>query len=183
MEDAAVLAELVNYASEGMALYLWEEMATGGQDGWDIGKQRAARETGSFSYRNAMIVEHDGTAAGALIGYEIPDIPGPVPPDTPAIFVPLQELENLAPGTWYVNILAVLPRFRNLGLGSRLLSLADETGMQLGKRGMSVIVADSNTGARRLYRRCGYAEAARLPMVKEDWITEGREWLLLTKEI
>jgi hypothetical protein len=24
--------------------------------------------------------------------------------------VPLQELENLAPGTWYVNVLAVRPR-------------------------------------------------------------------------
>ena len=33
-----------------------------------------------------------------------------------AMFVPLQELENLAPGTWYVNVLAVRPEFRGLGL-------------------------------------------------------------------
>ena len=182
-EDEAVLAQLVYYASEGMALYLWEKMAVEGESGWDIGKQRAARETGSFSYRNAMIVEHDGAAAGTLIGYEIPEAPEPVPPETPAIFVPLQELENLAPGTWYLNILAVLPQFRNFGLGSRLLALADETGMRLGKSGMSVVVADNNVGAQRLYRRCYYAEAARLPMVTEDWITDGQEWVLLTKQI
>jgi len=182
-KDAPVLAQLVNYASEGMALYLWEKMATDGQSGWDIGRQRAARETGSFSYRNAMIIEHDGAAAGTLIGYEIPEAPEPVPSDTPAIFVPLQELENLAPGTWYVNILAVLTQFRDIGLGSRLLALADETGLQLGKRGMSVVVADTNAGAQRLYRRFDYTEAARLPMVKEDWITEGQDWVLLTKGI
>src|SRR6516165_8682163 len=31
-----------------------------------------------------------------------------------------QELENQAPATWYVNVLAVLPQFRNLGLGTEL---------------------------------------------------------------
>ena len=55
-------------------------------------------------------------AAGALIGYGITEAPEPVPADTPPMFRPLQELENLAPGTWYVNVLAVLPAFRNRGL-------------------------------------------------------------------
>lgn len=183
VDDARVLAQLVNYAGEGMPLYLWEDMATGESTGWDVGEQRAARETGSFSYRNATIIEHDGAAAGALIGYEIPEAPAPVPPDMPAMFVPLQELENLAPGTWYVNVLAVLPQFRNRGLGSRLLALADDTGARLGKRGMSVIVADTNTGARQLYERFGYAMTAQRPMVKEGWNGEGESWVLLTKQI
>jgi hypothetical protein len=33
-EDAAVLAELVNYAGEGLPLYLWEKMAGAGGDAW-----------------------------------------------------------------------------------------------------------------------------------------------------
>lgn len=183
LADAPVLALLVNYAGEGMPLYLWEKLAADGQTGWDVGRQRAERETGSFSYRNATIVESIGAAAGALIGYEIPKEPEPVPPDMPAMFVPLQELENLAPETWYVNVLAVLPQFRSTGHGSRLLALADETGERLKKSGMSVIVADNNVGARRLYERFGYAETARRPIVKEGWLTEGREWVLLTKEL
>ena len=61
--------------------------------------------------------------AGCLIGYEIPDNPEPLPDDMPAMFVPLQELENLAPGTWYINVLAVRPQFRNQGLGTKLLWL------------------------------------------------------------
>src|SRR6476620_4760627 len=52
-DDAIVLAELVNYAGEGMPLYLWG-------------------------------------------------------------------LENLVPGTWYINVLAVQPQFRRQGLGARL---------------------------------------------------------------
>ena len=183
LEDAHVLARLVNYAGEGIPLYLWESMAEDGESAWDVGRQRASRESGGFSYRNATIIEHDGKAAGALIGYEIGDKPEAIGPDMSAMFVPLQELENLALKTWYVNVLAVLPEYRGLGLGSHMLSRADEIGAELGLSGMSVIVADNNTGADRLYKRFGYRELARPPMVKGNWVSEGKEWVLLTKKI
>jgi hypothetical protein len=48
---------------------------------------------------------------------------------------------------------------------------------------MSVIVSDSNTGARRLYERCGYGAAATRAMVKEGWVNEGANWVLLTKRM
>jgi ribosomal protein S18 acetylase RimI-like enzyme len=181
IDDANVLAELINYAGEGMPLYLWSQMAEPGEAAWDVGRRRAAREERSFSYRNATIIEHDGQCAGCLIGYEIPDNPEAIPSDMPAIFVPLQELENLAPGTWYINVLAVRPQFRSQGLGTKLLALAEETAQNLGKRGMSVIVSDANLGAHRLYKRLGYDERARRRMVKENWENEGRSWVLLTK--
>lgn len=179
--DAAVLAELVNYAGEGMPLYLWGKMAGPGETAWEVGRQRAARESGSFSYRNAVVIEHDGKCAGCLIGYAIPDEPVAIAPDMPAMFVPLQELENLAPSTWYVNVLAVLPELRNQGLGSKLLRFADATGRELGLGGMSVIVSDSNLGSRRLYERHGYGALATRPKVKEGWRNDGAAWVLLTK--
>jgi ribosomal protein S18 acetylase RimI-like enzyme len=182
-EDAAILAELVNYAGEGMPLYLWGKMAAPGESAWEVGRKRAARDEGAFSYRNAMMIERDGRASGSLIGYGIGSDPVTIAPDMPAMFVPLQELENLVPDTWYVNVLAVLPAYRNLGLGSELLQLADRTGRSLGKRGMSLIVADSNVGARRLYERFGYAERARRAMVKEGWTHDGEEWALLAKDL
>ena len=181
VEDAPILAELVNYAGDGLPLHLWGKMAAPGESAWDVGRARAARPEGSFSYRNATMIEHRGACAGCLIGYEIPEQPEPIGSDLPAMFVPLQELENLAPGTWYVNVLAVQPQLRGLGLGARLLAFADETGRALGKRGMSVIVSDANSGARRLYERCGYREAAMRAMVKNDWQNDGRNWVLLTK--
>jgi ribosomal protein S18 acetylase RimI-like enzyme len=179
--DAAVLAELVNYAGEGLPLYLWGKLVSASETAWDVGRLRAARETGSFSYRNATIIEHEGQAAGSLIGYAIPEIVDPMPPDMPAMFVPLQELENLAPGTWYVNVLAVLPSYRSLGYGTEMLRFADNLGCENGCRGMSVIVSNANSGAQRLYERLGYTETAKRTMVQEGWVNDGTEWVLLTK--
>lgn len=183
VDDAALLAKLVNYAGEGLPLYLWDNLKGPNETAWDVGRQRAAREDGGFSYRNTMFIEHDGQAAGCLIGYEIPDTAQPISDGMPAMFQPLQELENLLPSTWYVNVLAVVPEFRGLGLGTKLLRLADDTGRKLGNHSMSVIVSDANPGAQRLYERCGYQVLADRPMVKEGWINDGKNWIILTKDL
>lgn len=179
--DAPSLAELVNYAGHGMPLYLWSKLAKDGEDPWEIGRARASREEGAFSYRNATVIERDGECAGGLIGYAIPENPAPVSADMPAMFVPLQELENLAPATWYINVLGVKPKFRNLGLGGRLIALAEETARKSALRGCSLIVADDNHGARRLYARNGYRERASRKVVKDDWQTGTENWILMAK--
>jgi len=46
---------------------------------------------------------------------------------------------------------------------------------------MSLIVADNNIGAKRLYERCGYIEVDRRRMVKGDWQSSGRNWILMAK--
>jgi ribosomal protein S18 acetylase RimI-like enzyme len=182
-EDAAAMAELVNVAGENLPLYLWSRMAAPGQSAWEFGRLRAQREEGAFSYRNTVIVEAaDAGVAGCLIGYPLPKRPEPIPPDLPPLFRPLQELENLAPATWYVNVLAVYPEHRGRGLGSGLLALADRIAADLGSSGLSIIVSDANAGARRLYERRGYREAATRPMVKEEWENAGRNWVLLVKD-
>ncbi|MBX2805338.1 MAG: GNAT family N-acetyltransferase [Hyphomicrobiales bacterium] len=181
-DDASSLARLVNYAGEGIPLYLWEKMAENGESGWDIGIMRAERDHGAFSYRNAFIADVDGACAGCLIGYNQPEVAEPI--DTaamPPMFVPLQELENLAPDSWYVNVLAVFPEHRRRGIGRQLLETAEKIGADEGKSGLSVIVSDVNHGARRLYESCGYREIASRPMVKESWVNDGENWLLLTR--
>ena len=79
-DDAAALTDLVHFASEGLALYVWTRIAGPAGDAWAVGRQRASRETGSFSYRNAVLVEQPaGRVAAALIGYALPDGPSPSP--------------------------------------------------------------------------------------------------------
>jgi hypothetical protein len=113
-DDAAALAELINFAGEGLPLYLWNKLAAPGESAWDVGRRRALREAGSFSYRNAVVAEADGRIVASLVGYALPDAPEPIDYDQmPPIFVPLQELENLAPQTWYVNVLATYPAYRS----------------------------------------------------------------------
>jgi ribosomal protein S18 acetylase RimI-like enzyme len=181
IDDAPALADLVHFASQGMALHVWARLAGPAGDAWAIGRERARRETGSFSYRNAVVAEQDGRAVAALIGYALPDRPEPIPDTMPPMFVPLQELENLAPATWYVNVLAAYPEQRGKGHGTALLAIADGIAVGTGRPGLSIIVSDTNVGALRLYQRCGYRETARRAKVKEDWQTPGTEWVLLVK--
>ncbi len=129
-----------------------------------------------------MIAEAAGRPAASLIGYPLPETPEPIGPDMPAMFVPLQELENLAPGTWYVNVLAAYPEFRGRGLGTGLLGLAERIARAGGRRGLAIIVSDGNPGARRLYERVGCREVARRAMVKDDWDNPGENWVLLVKD-
>lgn len=183
-QDAAALATLVNIAGEGLPLYLWGKMAEAGEDPWEVGRRRAERESGSFSFRNAIVAELDGRVVACLIGYPLPDVPEPIDrARMPAMFVPLQELENLAPGTWYVNVLAALAEYRGRGYGARLLGVAERLAATMHRSGLSIIVSDANSGARRLYARCGYVEAARRPMVKEAWANAGENWVLLVRPL
>ena len=179
--DAAALTELVDFASEGFAPYLWGNLAGPGGDAWAVGRERVLRETGGFSYSNTTVIEQGGRVVAGLVGYPLSDLPEPIPDDLPAMFRPLQELENLAPATWYVNVLAAYPEQRDKGYGTALLGLAERFAADARRRGLSIIVSDTNTGARRLYERCGYAEAARRAKVKEGWRNAGTAWVLLTK--
>ncbi len=181
-DDAPAMAELVNIAGEGLAAYQWERLAEPGETAWDVGRQRARRETGGFSYRNTVLVDIDREVVAALIGYPLADDPEPTDlSELPPMFVPLQELEDTVPGTWYVNVLAAFPEHRGNGYGTALLELADAMAREAGCRGMSLIVSDANAGARRLYERLGYIERDAKPMVKDDWRNPGRNWVLLVK--
>jgi ribosomal protein S18 acetylase RimI-like enzyme len=180
--DCAELADLVDIAGEGLPCYHWRQIAEPGQDPREVGRERAARETGSFSYRNGVIAETDGRIVGALVGYAIAAEPGAIDTEnTPPMWIPLLELESMAAGTWYINTVAVFPEARGLGVGSKLMQWAERTASHLGLRGTSLIVSDANLGARRLYLGLGYEEAATRPMVKEQWENDGDNWVLMIR--
>lgn len=180
-DDAAALAELVNMAGEGLPLCLWAGMAEPGQSPWAVGEQRARRDEGGVSWRKAVVVAPAGEVIAALVGYPLPAFPRPIPADLPALFRPLQELENLAPGTWYVNVLAVRPGQRRAGWGRRLMDVAARLAGAARCRAVSLVVADANAAARQLYEVCGYREAARRPMVKNGWSSDSRDWVLMRR--
>jgi ribosomal protein S18 acetylase RimI-like enzyme len=182
-DDARALAELVNIAGDGFPLHVWKRMAQPGETAWDVGRRRAAGDFihGGSSYRNAVVVDEGAGAVAALVGYPLRDVPEPIGPDTPAMFVPMLELENEACGTWYINVLAAYTEHRRLGHGSRLLSIAELLMRDSGLARLSLIVSDTALEARRLYERVGYRQLASREMVKEDWQNPGTTWRLLVK--
>jgi ribosomal protein S18 acetylase RimI-like enzyme len=182
--DCAELARLVDLAGEGLPCYHWQQIAEPGQDPWEVGRERATRETGSFSYRNSVVAEVDDRIVGALVGYPIAAEPEAIDTQgTPPMWIPLLELESIAAGTWYINTVAVFTEARGLGVGSKLMQWAEQTAADLGLRGMSLIVSDANHGARRLYERLGYEEVATRPMVKEQWQSDGENWVLMIRNL
>jgi ribosomal protein S18 acetylase RimI-like enzyme len=181
--DADHLVRFVNMAADELSLHFWKKSAGPGVDPIAYGRERAARDTGNFSYRNAWLAEVDGQVAACLLGYPAALEPEPIEPGTPSIFVPLLELEGLAPGSWYLNVLGTYPQFRGKGCGSALLAHAEAVTQKAGRQTISLIAEDTHHDALRLYRAKGFTEVARRPVVKDDWPVEASEWILFTKRI
>ena len=72
-DDAEALAPLIDIAGEGFGMYLWSQAAKPGETALEIGKRRAQREEGGFSYRHATIAEVDRRVAGLLLGTVCPN--------------------------------------------------------------------------------------------------------------
>lgn len=180
-----------------------EDPAFEGCTPFEVGVARARRAEGGFSYTKAIVVEADtpeGRYAVSPTAVAVPetDVAGtivglrqPVPYDAgdpsalPAPLRPLvaleAEAERLAaeagaPGTWYLNALAVLQPYQGRGLGSRLLAQAEVLARASGARFVSLIVDSDNRVAEALYRSRGYVEVARRPISPwpngptADWI-------------
>lgn len=175
-DDADLLARVIDMAGEGLPQVVWAGIGGPEADPWEVGRARALRDSGGFSWRNAVVAELGGRPAGAIVTY----LPGPSPElpdaDTPPVFAPLMALEALAPETRYINAMAVLPEARRQGVAQALMATPPP-----GARGTSLIVTDTNAAARALYARLGFAEAARRPLVAGRWRTAAREWILMTR--
>lgn len=179
-DDAPTLAELVNIAGDGLPLHVWRRLAEDSADPWELGRQRQAAKAAEGQI---VVADHGEGAVAGLTGYAIGVSPDSVGEDVPPLFRPLMELENAALSSWYVNVLACFPAQRGKGLGSGLLRIAEEIARDAGVARMSVIVADTNAGARRLYAREGYAETDTRPCVKNGWIGDVDNWILMIKPL
>lgn len=184
LSDAAALAVLVDIAGEGGPNYMWRELAAPGQSALEVGRDRARREDGGFSYRNATLAEFGDEIAACLIGYPLDDPYDLTGLDEMPDFVrPLVRLEAEAPGSWYVNVLATFPEFRGHGLGARLLEIAEARGSEAQAPAMSVIVGSWNEGAARLYTRAGYRGAARERAILPPTLPHEGDWVLMVKSL
>lgn len=181
--DAAHLVRFINMAADDLPLHFWRKSVGEGGDPVAYGLERAQRESGSFSFNNAWLAEVDGQVGACLLGYAADETPAPIDPDTPPIFVPLLELEAMAPGSWYLNVLATDEASRGKGLGSALLRHAEDVARKAGHRVISLIAADTHQDALRLYTAKGFTEVARRPVVRGDWQVDASEWILFTKPV
>jgi len=184
VEDASDMVVLTDIAGHGLPLWIWRRSAAeeGHASVLEAARGRARREESDFSWRHATIADVDGAIAGMLVGYRQPDtFDRQGWEGLPDVLRPLVELEAEAPGSWYVNILAVYPEHRGEGVGALLMGHADLEAAATKANGLSLIAEDTNQGARRLYRRLGFEDAASRAYVGFDQGPAAERWILMVK--
>ncbi len=178
MADADVLIRLFEIASFGFVEHIFRKLSDPGADIGHVLRGRLADPVSHLHAGKARLAEVDGFAVGLLSGEAVEDPPPPLDSDLPSMLRPIMELEHLAPGTFNVGFLAVVPEARGQGVAQALLE--DAAGRAPAK-GMSLSVHDGNAPARRLYERFGFREFARRPIVKAGWDIPASDWILMIR--
>ena len=178
--DCRSIAELFLIASDGLARYIWGRENPAGLPLIEVGAQRYAREDVAFSYRNCMVADVDGTVAGLLHSFPMHPQDAEDAHATPdPVLRPYGQLEDY--GSLYISAVAVFEQYRGLGIGSRFLAEAQSRARRFAYPRLSLICFEHNHGAMNLYRRLGYQESDRRPVVPHPCLryTEGDAVLLV----
>jgi len=169
-------------ASSGVADYIWTGLAQPGEDLIDTGARRYRRENTDFSYQNVTVAVTGGEIAGMVAAYAIgPRRVADAEHDIDPVLLPYARLEQ--PDSLYIAGMAVFPRFRGAGIGTRLIDAVVERGRVAGTPELSLIVFEENSGARRLYERRGFREIARERIVPHPLIACRGDALLMTRTL
>ncbi|MGV2125513.1 GNAT family N-acetyltransferase [Agrobacterium vitis] len=181
-EDCANLVLFADMATRRLTSFLWAQMATPGQSAFEVGRNVIRNTQGHFThFANWSVADNQGQTVGAFNGYVIPEPSNSTVP-APDIVVPLNELKNMAAGTWYISAAAIYPEYQGKGFGSLLLAEAERIARSKANDRLTLMVGSFNTGAYRLYQRCGFTEWARRPFRTFPGSDEG-EWILMVKNL
>lgn len=177
--DCAAIAKLYSISSDGVADYIWTQLAEPGEDILSVGRRRYEREDTNFSYRNCTVVVSDSEVVGMLVAFPMQVDPSDVEEDP--VLAPYSKLE--VDNSYYICGMALLPEYRGLGIGTRLLGLAERHAREKGFSVLSLIVFEENNGAKALYERADYQEIDRVPVHPHPLIHYGGDAVLMVKQI
>lgn len=116
-----------------------------------------------YSLKNTLVAVIDGKIAGAIFGY-----PGEQEPTIDDAFheqykefgisttTRLYQDSETMPGEWYLDILAVYPKYRGHGIGTTLLLAIEDLAKRDGATITALNCEVDNTNAFELYKHLGY---------------------------
>jgi ribosomal protein S18 acetylase RimI-like enzyme len=162
----------MNQASEGFFTFML------GKNAEQIIARAFLEPKHSLSYEYVVFVEHDGAIAGmcsAFTGAQhriFTEEPLKRAAGRSAfrmkcvrtLMSPLWRILDTVPeGDFYLQGMAVEPNLRGAGIGSRLMTDAEERARAGGSARLSLDVSAKNEGARKLYARRGMVESSQWP--------------------
>lgn len=160
--DNIVIREAAKGDAEIVATVV--SMALGGEPKehklYPIFEELAARENAQYSYKNALVATLNGELAGAVVGYDgarLEELRAPLLALIREQFGEPLNIENeTSAGEFYVDSLAVMPKYRGRGLGRRLLVAICNKAFEAGYERVGLLVDFKNPGAERLYSSLGF---------------------------
>ena len=172
LSDCLAIAELAQLAGHNIPGHFWQDARAPGESLIEAGARKVAGETDNFSYRNADLAWVDDEIAGMLLAYPLPaaDDNDEDPSDFPDFVVPLVELEQLVPESYYINMIATYARFRGQGIATALIDRIDARARDAGCTLSSLEVFGSNENAIRLYNSLGFEVVAQRDMVESPYL-------------
>lgn len=179
--ECRAIATLYRISSDGVADYIWIKLAAPEEDILDVGQRRYEQEDLVFSYKNCVVVTHDEKIIGMLVAFPMEIEPVANELEEDPVLVPYSKLEEA--NSYYICGMALVPEYRNQGIGRKLLALAEDTAREMSYEKLSVIVFEQNEGALKLYKRHGFKEVAREPVVPHPLIRHTGSVLLMIKAI
>ncbi|MBQ6868919.1 MAG: GNAT family N-acetyltransferase [Alistipes sp.] len=156
VEDAATIARAVAMAigdKEALRAYC-------GEDYMAVLTQIAATKGTQYSWQYALVAEVDGTAAGAVVGYD----GGDLQPLREGTFAIVRQLTGRVPnianetegGEYYLDSVGVLPEFRGLNVGRTLVREFCNKVFATQHNCVGLIVDSNNPQAEKLYSSLGF---------------------------
>ena len=83
----------------------------------------------------------------------------------------------------YITDVAVLGSYRRRGVAQAMLNRVEEEARLRRKRYLGLYVSAANEGARRLYRRAGFAEKRMRRSLLAGWNLHQRSWIFMRKDL
>lgn len=116
-----------------------------------------------YGLNHTLVYEHEGKIAGAVFGYpgeleeQIDDAFHRLYPKYNISFSDIlyQDKETMS-GEWYIELLAVFPEYRGLGIGKSLLNAVEALALRDGENILALNCEVENHNAHHLYQQLGY---------------------------
>jgi ribosomal protein S18 acetylase RimI-like enzyme len=134
-------------------------------------------------YKNYWVAVEENEIAGGILAFpyedQNPDLDHPLTPkERLYLEEPFESIE--APGSYCIHAITVFSEFNRRGIGSLLLDLAREHAIEKGIDELSLCVFAENSGAISLYKKHGYKEAGRSPLIPHPRFIYSGDVLLMT---
>lgn len=182
--DAEVLASLALLKGAGTSAYFWQQGETRDRSALEIGATRFIEANDGFSWRNVRVGIINNCIAGMVMAYGLPaDYNEKFSTELPEFFRPLEELKTRAAGSFYIDMLATFPQYRNRSVATQLMVMVEQWASAAGYSQTSLQVFEKNASALNLYLQLGYQEHLRRKVVAHPSLVYGGDVLLLTRPI